>query len=138
LGAKFAGSAISFREAEFSGGAVYFGGTLDFDGISGGEPYLDDAKFSGGTVSFGHAEFSGGTVDFSGASDWSFPPVFPWTDTPPPGVKLPRKEDQSRPRLPPASGGVDSGSGAVLSRLTAGTTTRRRQTQARAADAGGP
>jgi uncharacterized protein YjbI with pentapeptide repeats len=25
----------------------------------------------------------GGTVDFSGAGDWSFPPAFPWTDTPP-------------------------------------------------------
>ena len=42
------------------------------------------------------AEFSGGTVDFSGAGDWSFPPAFPWTDTPPPGVKLPKKEDQSQ------------------------------------------
>jgi hypothetical protein len=32
---------------------------------------------------------SGATVDFSDASDWSYPPAFPWTGTPPPGVKLP-------------------------------------------------
>jgi hypothetical protein len=40
--------------------------------------------------------FSGGTVSFSGARDWSFPPAFPWTDAPPPGVKLPKMEDQSQ------------------------------------------
>jgi hypothetical protein len=50
--------------------------------------------FSGGDVGFSEAEFSGGTVDFSGTSDWSRPPEFPWTDAPPPGVKLPKTEDQ--------------------------------------------
>ena len=34
-------------------------------------------------------------VDFSNARDWSVPPAFPWTDTPPSGVKLPAKEDPS-------------------------------------------
>ena len=48
------------------------------------------AEFSGGAVGFVGAEFSGGAVDFSGASNWSFPPTFPWTDTPPSGVKLPK------------------------------------------------
>ena len=79
-----------FRHAEFSGGTANFGsaefsdGTVDFD----------DAEFSGGTVDFSAARFSGGTVDFRGATDWSTPPVFPWTDTPPRGVKLPRKDEQ--------------------------------------------
>jgi hypothetical protein len=45
---------------------------------------------------FAEAEFSGGTVDFSDPWDWSFPPEFPWTDAPPPGVNLPKKEDQSQ------------------------------------------
>jgi len=58
--------------AEFSGGEVGFG-----------------AAFSGGTVHFRNALFSGGTVDFSEADDWSVPPKFPWTSTPPLGVKLP-------------------------------------------------
>ena len=54
------------------------------------------ARFSGGMVDFGGtrfsvgAQFSGGTVDFSDADDWSSPPAFPWTDTPPPSVKLPK------------------------------------------------
>jgi hypothetical protein len=47
-------------------------------------------SFSGGQVSFDSARFSGGTVDFSDADDWSSRPAFPWTDTPPPGVKLPQ------------------------------------------------
>lgn len=41
------------------------------------------------TERFGVAFFKGGTVDLSDARDWSDPPKFPWTDTPPPGVKLP-------------------------------------------------
>jgi hypothetical protein len=45
--------------------------------------------FSGGRVTFNRAQFSGGTVDFSDAADWSCPPAFPWTGTPPSGVKLP-------------------------------------------------
>ena len=112
-GAVFSGGKVRFFGAEFSGGTVYFGGavfsggTVDFGGalFSGGEVRFGGARFdgsqvhfaragfSGGTVSFSGAEFSGGTVDFSNAGDWSFPPAFPWTDTPPPGVKLPKKED---------------------------------------------
>ena len=74
------GGTVSFNSAQFSRGGVDF----------------RFAPFSGGTVDFGFAEFSGGTVDFSEASDWSFPPAFHWTDTPPLGVKLPRKEDQAQ------------------------------------------
>jgi hypothetical protein len=48
--------------------------------------------FDGGD--FSGARFSGGTVDFSNLDDWSFPPAFPWTVTPPTGVKLPKKDDQ--------------------------------------------
>jgi hypothetical protein len=79
-GAQFSGGTVNFDAAEFSGG------TVDFTW----------AQFSGGTVDFRGAEFSGGTVDFSQAGDWSFPPAFPWPDTPPSGVKLPKKEDQSQ------------------------------------------
>ena len=69
---------------------------FDFTGVvfDGGD--FGGAQFSGGTVRFGTAEFSGGEVDFSRAGVWSYPPEFPWTDTPPSGVKLQRKEDQSQ------------------------------------------
>jgi hypothetical protein len=83
---------VGFKFAGFSGGAVDFSsaqfsrGTVDFS----------SARFYGGIVSYRFAQFSGGTVDFSNASDWSFPPVFPWTDTPLPGVKLPGKERQTQ------------------------------------------
>ena len=70
---------------------VYFTGAQ----FSGGKVSFSAAQFSCGTVIFGRAEFSGGTVYFSGPSHWSFPPAFPWTDRPPLGVKLPRKESQS-------------------------------------------
>jgi uncharacterized protein YjbI with pentapeptide repeats len=101
--AEFSGGTVLFRGARFSGGGVYFGGAR----FSGGEVRFGRAEFSGGTVSFRDrfsrgevefacAEFSGGMVDFSDPGDWSFPPAFPWTGTPPPGVKLPGKEDQSR------------------------------------------
>jgi Pentapeptide repeats (9 copies) len=88
-GAVFDGA--YFNDAKFSGGTVYFGDTE----FSGDTVYFRRAKFSGGTVDFGDAQFSGGTVDFSDASDWLYPPAFPWTGTPPPGVKLPRKVDPS-------------------------------------------
>ena len=102
--AEFSAGVVAFRGAVFSGGAVYFnlakfsGGRVNFGGakFSGGQVSFENAKFSGGQVSFEDAEFSGSPVDFSDPGDWSFPPKFPWTDTPPPGVKLPRKEDQSR------------------------------------------
>lgn len=89
--ARFAGGTVSFNRTQFSGSTVTFGGT-EFDGarFSGGDVTFDDAQFSAGTVSFVGAEFSGGTADFSYVRDWSFPPVFPWTDTPPSGVKLPK------------------------------------------------
>ena len=99
-GAKFSGGTVLFDGAQFSAGAVHFrdvredGADLGGAEFSGGEVSFRGAEFSGGEVSFDRAQFSGGTVDFSDADDWSFPPSFPWTDTPPPGVKLP-KEDQS-------------------------------------------
>jgi Pentapeptide repeats (9 copies) len=89
-GAQFSGGRVSFRGAQFSGGAAHFGDTefagctVDFRG----------AQFSGGTVFFGGARFSDGIVDFTSPSDWSFPPTFPWTDTPPSCVKLPKKADR--------------------------------------------
>ena len=92
-GAEFSGGTANFMGAEFSGVTVYF----TYAEFSGGEVYFRAAKFSGGEVDFSRAEFSGGTVDFSAADDWSVPPVLSWTDTPPSGVKLPRKEDQSQP-----------------------------------------
>jgi uncharacterized protein YjbI with pentapeptide repeats len=111
-GARFSSGNVHFTGAEFSGGQVDFGrgltppwdmlnqdGTVDYRfeaEFSGGQVDFDYAKFSGGTVSFRGAKFSGGTVDFSEPGDWSFPPAFPWTDTPPPGVKLPKKEDRSQ------------------------------------------
>ena len=90
-GAKFSGGEVSFNYAKFSGGEVYF--SAEF---SGGEVSFRGAKFSGGEVSFRGAKFSGGEVYFSAPRDWSVPPAFPWTGTPPPGVELPKKED---PRL---------------------------------------
>ena len=100
-GAQFSGSTVDFNGARFSGGKVWFGvDSLDVaDGLraefSGGEVSFKEAKFSGGLAYFSFADFSGGTVDFSDVDDWSSPPVFPWTDTPPSGVKLPRKADPS-------------------------------------------
>jgi uncharacterized protein YjbI with pentapeptide repeats len=103
-GARLSGGMVDFYGADFSDGAVGFvgaefsRGTVNFVGaqLSGGQVYFGDAQFSGGTVDFSDAQFSGREVDFSQASIWSYPPKFPWTDTPPPGVKLPRKEDQSQ------------------------------------------
>ena len=77
-------------------GVVFDGGDFSSAQFSRGTATFNRAQFSGGTVSFGGAEFSGGEVDFSRAGVWSYPPEFPWTDTPPSGVKLPRKEDQSQ------------------------------------------
>jgi uncharacterized protein YjbI with pentapeptide repeats len=89
--AVFSGGHVRFHGAEFSGGQVSFASTR----FSGGAIDFDHAVFSGSRVSFDHAEFSGGTVDFGNAADWSFPPVFTWTGTPPLGVILPAQEDQS-------------------------------------------
>jgi uncharacterized protein YjbI with pentapeptide repeats len=84
-GAQFSGGTVDFGGAEFSGGQVNFGGAC----FSGGIVDFEWAWFSGAEVDFGHAEFSGGEVDFSEVMVWSFPPKFPWTDTPPLSVKLP-------------------------------------------------
>jgi uncharacterized protein YjbI with pentapeptide repeats len=103
FGGQFSGGMVTFYRARFSGGTVRFygarftGGKVNFDGAQffGGEVSFGGAEFSGGTVNFSGvayssgAEFSGGTVDFSNPRDWSFPPAFPWTHTPPSGVKLP-------------------------------------------------
>jgi len=108
----FSEGTVSFYDAEFrkglvSFGATFSGGLVSFGGaefFSGSTVSFYHATFSGGTVSFtadpehltDAAKFSGGTVNFSDPWDWSFPPKFPWTDTPPPSVKLPKKEDQSQ------------------------------------------
>lgn len=51
------------------------------------------AEFFGSTLDFSKARFTGGTLDFSRVDDWSVLPAFPWTDTPPPGIKLPKKDE---------------------------------------------
>ena len=96
-GAQFSSGTVHFGGAQFSGGTVYFdgarfsGGTVHFGGaqFSGGMVHFTGARFSGGTIYFDGAQFSGGEVDFSDVGDWSIPPAFPWTNTPPSGVKLP-------------------------------------------------
>src|ERR1022692_1131547 len=91
--AHFCGGQVSFHDAEFSDGQVHFGAKF-----ADGEVNFDRAKFSGGQVSFDGAEFSGGEVDFSHALEWSVPPVFGWpAHSPPPGVRLPGKQDQPQP-----------------------------------------
>jgi uncharacterized protein YjbI with pentapeptide repeats len=117
-GAQFSGGQVDFTLAQFSAGTVAFvsagfsGGTVTFDdaGFFGGRVVFGDAEFSagsvtfasagfsGGRVEFSNVEFSGGRVDFSNPRDWSFPPAFSWTGTPPPGVRLPG-------RIEPALGG---------------------------------
>jgi hypothetical protein len=90
--AKFSGGSVQFNLAKFSGGWVNF----SFAEFSGGTVDFSLATFSKGDADFSNAKFSGGSVDFSDPGDWSSPPTFPWTDTPPAGVKLPKKKDQSR------------------------------------------
>ena len=106
--ARFSGSRVYFSGARFSGGTIWFTGAhfsrseVNFSAyFSGGELSFTDARFSGGNASFGKAQFTGATVDFTGAQfsggwvdfryadDWSFPPIFSWTGTPPPVVHLP-------------------------------------------------
>jgi hypothetical protein len=104
FGASFSGGVVYFRDAEFSSGAVDFSfarfsdGEVSFMGSTfcGSIVEFFLAQFSGGEVDFRTAEFCGGEVDFNDAADWSVPPTFPWSDadTPPPSVKLPKKEDQ--------------------------------------------
>jgi uncharacterized protein YjbI with pentapeptide repeats len=101
--AKFSGGQVNFG-SDFSGGnvtfggAVFSGGRVDFDyaRFSGGRVNFSTAEFSGSDVSFNHAQFSRRVrVDFSDPKEWSSPPAFPWTDTPPQGVKLSAKENQA-------------------------------------------
>jgi uncharacterized protein YjbI with pentapeptide repeats len=102
--ARFTGGMVSFNRVRFFGGRLSFGGAgFDGAGFFGGEITFYDTWFSGGMVDFRHAEFSGAEVDFSEVDDWSVPPAFPWTGTPPVGVKLPQVEDQS-PALPGTPG----------------------------------
>ena len=90
-------AAVSWQDLNFDfTGVVFDGGDFGLAQFSGGTVNFYRAQFCGGTVGFRGAGFSGGTVDFSRAGAWSYPPEFPWTDTPPSGVKLPRKEDQSQ------------------------------------------
>jgi hypothetical protein len=65
--------AVSFARARYSGGEVSF------------EP--EARTWFGAEKRFARAEFSGGEVDSSSVDDWSFPPAFPWTDTPPPVMR---------------------------------------------------
>ena len=85
--AEFSGSTVSFTGAEFSGGLVLFRRAT----FSGARVYFSGARSLADGAAVAGARFSGGTVDFSDPKDWSVPPVFPWTGTPPPGVKLPRR-----------------------------------------------
>jgi hypothetical protein len=102
---RFSGGTVYFGDADFVDGTVYFigagfsGGTVSFHGaeFSGGAVDFTGAEFSGGAVDFFGARFSGAAVDFRGTGDWSCPPAFPWTDTPPPGVKLPAMKGESQP-----------------------------------------
>ena len=64
--------------------------------VNGGAVSFSRARFNGSTVTFDNATFSGNTVDFTDPGDWSCPPTFPWTGTPPPGVKLPQIEGQPK------------------------------------------
>jgi hypothetical protein len=84
-------------------GVVFDGGDFAYARFSGGEVSFNSAEFPRGMVSFLGAEFSGGQVDFSRVADWSSPPVFAWTDTPPPGVKLP----PPMPRMPQSTAELD-------------------------------
>jgi uncharacterized protein YjbI with pentapeptide repeats len=96
-GAKFSGGAVSFDGAEFSGSDVSFtsaeftGGPVSFVSAEFTLGNIDFrfAEFSRSRVSFYDAEFTGSTVSFYAPRVWSPPPIFPWTDTPPTGVKLP-------------------------------------------------
>jgi uncharacterized protein YjbI with pentapeptide repeats len=95
--ATFSGCLVDFRGAVFSGGTVDFsfakftGGAVDFSyaRFSGGAVDFSYARFFDGKIEFKDAEFCGGTLDLSQAHEWSLMPTFPWTDAPPPGLKLP-------------------------------------------------
>jgi len=93
----FNGGETSFRWSRFHGGilrfdrTVFAAGSVEFDRseFAGSALIFNQAEFKGASVTFNRSYFSGGNIDFSEVGNWSTPPVFPWTDTPPPGVKLP-------------------------------------------------
>jgi uncharacterized protein YjbI with pentapeptide repeats len=97
IGAGFSGGEVQFGLAQFTGSRITFAiakfraGLVDFRSakFSGGTLDFAKAEFSGSDVHFAGAQFSGGTLDFGQVDDWSTPPGFPWTETPPPGVTLP-------------------------------------------------
>ena len=95
-GTRFSGGRVDFPGAEFSGGQVDFS-RAEFSGSDVRSP---SAQFLGGTVSFLGAQFLGGMVDFSDADDWSSPPAFSWTGTPPPSVKLPGRIEPAEDSAP--------------------------------------
>ena len=77
--ARSASAAPSSLAARSTSAAGFSGGTVDFHAPSSPAARSTSASLT----------FSGGTVDFSGPGDWSVPPTFPWTDTPPSGVIAP-------------------------------------------------
>jgi uncharacterized protein YjbI with pentapeptide repeats len=97
---KFSRGTVNFCSARFSGGTVPFAGAE----FSGGTVDFNHARFTGSTVNFKDVKFTGGTVDFSDAGDWSVPPLFPWKDTPPSGVKLPQADFDGATSLLPSVG----------------------------------
>jgi len=103
--ADFSGGTVSFIRARFSAGAVTFrsadltGGQVRFDDaqFTGGTADFREARFRGSDVRFDRATFTGGHVDFSQAADWSHPPGFDWTGTPPATIKLPAATGEPAP-----------------------------------------
>ncbi|MFE2094835.1 pentapeptide repeat-containing protein [Streptomyces sp. NPDC059460] len=71
-------STVSFANATFSGGGVYFGGAA----FSGSRITFANAAFNGGTVSLSGATFGGGTVSFDNATFSGT--VISWGPIPPP------------------------------------------------------
>lgn len=125
--AAFSGGQVKFRNAKVSGGHVFFtsakfsGTQVDFGRakFSGGNVLFGSAEFSGSEVGFDNAEFSGGELDFSAVRDWSVPPQFPWTSTPPQGVMLPDANlspEQMKHQATGCGGLAASGDGASADR----------------------
>jgi hypothetical protein len=98
-------AAVSWQCLNFDlTGVIFDGGDFSFARFSGGTVSFIGAEFSGGWVRFDGAEFSGGTVNFSHPGDWSFPPVFSWTGTPPLAWCSPERKINPRRRPDPWPG----------------------------------
>jgi len=101
--AEFSGSEVVFGFAKFSGGTVLFSDSnvsrgkvnFSFAQFNRGSVYFSDTEFSGGEVDFSGTQFSGAEVDFETALFSGATVYFSWTGTPPLGVRLPRREDES-------------------------------------------